>query len=508
MEIRSLFHKKATMNFIEKRSLIFSFWAILGVAAICVGQESPAAPSKEQDPDGLATHDVLQTGQEPKEKEDRDADQPDRNGEGYRTQDILIIDQKEAQSPNESQAAEEPIPIPINAIGMQDEKTLGGQSLIDDVFRSRENRFGFSLGAYQAYTSDIGDGSHPGQSSGIAAFMPRAFFNFGKQKSQFHIDLGTGYRHYYSNSAYNSWDYYAAADYSYAISKRSRFGISDQFTSSYNDAWWFINLNSPIYYDPKYSNEVIFNRQRITRNSLNASYDYRVSRKGELQIFGRYGFYLYPQNTLSNANVVEAGASFDYRFTKWLSLTNSYSVYLYKDNEQFQDSRVHSLRLGGLEFDIGRSWRIWLGGGAGFTNRDDKFYIAPDVNAGIGYTSRNCDFSVTYRRGFTSAIGLSQLTMSDVVSANFGYRLTSRISASLESYYYRSSELDRDGVLETLSGGGGLQFALTKNFVASVNGAYQDQRSHQFSVQGLDINRFTVSAGLTYMWPSRKSTGY
>ena len=72
------------------------------------------------------------------------------------------------------------------------------------------------------------------------------------------------------------------------------------------------------------------------------------------------------------------------------------------------------------------------------------------MNAGIGYTSLNCDFSVTYNRGFTAAVGLSRILMSDVVNAQFGYRITSRISSNLQSHYYRSAELDTDGMLETL----------------------------------------------------------
>lgn len=505
-----MFPKKAA-NLTSKKCWVWSLWILLGAAAICAAQEPPATPAEQQDQGVGRTDSNLQTGQEPEKAKEKDTSQSDQSPEGYHTYDVLKTgqDQGEEKPPDENQPdAKEPIPVPVNAGTGEEKKTLGGQSLIDDVFQRVENRFGFSLSVYEAYTERLSGGSNKyPKSSAITAFMPRVFFNFGGHKSQYHIDLGSGYRHYNNSNELNSWDYYAATYYSYQISKRTSFVLSDQFISSYNDAWSFLSLYSPIYYDLSFSNEVIYDRQRITRNSLIAAYNYQFSSKGHFRVFGGYGAYLYPQNTEANTNGLEGGVSVDYRLKwKWLSLTNSYNAYEVRG--KFRDSRIHDLQITGLNFSMGRSWRAWVGLGVGFTNTDKEFHTGESVNAGIGHTSLSCDFRITYSRGFSAAIGLSTVLMSDIVSARFGYRLTSRISSSLESSYYRSSELDYNGRLDTFSGGGGLQFALTQNLVASVNGSYQDQISHSFSVQGLDIRRYSAYVGLSYMWPSRRSARY
>jgi hypothetical protein len=398
-----------------------------------------------------------------------------------------------------------PAPIPIT----EETASLGLQTFVGDVVKSRKNHWGFSLSAYQGYSTDVSrtDGQSR-QSSSILAFSPRTFFNFGKRKSQLHLDLGTGYRHYYGNNQLDGWDYDGNAQYSYKPSKRSSIQVSDQLTYSNNDSWSFISLNAPLEYKYNFSNEIIFNQQRITRNSLQARLSYQAGRRAELGIYGGYNLYRYTQSTLSSANSFETGASFNFRICKWLHLANSYSVYF--GDERFRSSRIHNLQLGGLDFHLGRSWRIWGGLGANFANQNKDFSFTPGagINAGINYISRRTQFSLTCQRGLTSLIGLSGQLNSDVFTASYGYRMSHRMTASLQSYYYRNSELGSNGRLETLSGGGGLQFALQRNLSASVNGFYQDQRSHDFSIQGLGLSRFSAYAGLQYVWPSRRRADY
>jgi hypothetical protein len=86
--------------------------------------------------------------------------------------------------------------------------------------------------------------------------------------------------------------------------------------------------------------------------------------------------------------------------------------------------------------------------------------------------------------------------------------MTSWMRANLQAYYYRSRELDGDGLLKTFSAGGGFELALSRNIVASVNGFYQNQHTRNFSIQGLGINRVTGYVGLQYFWPSRSERGY
>jgi hypothetical protein len=417
---------------------------------------------------------------------------------------LLIAGVCVAQEPiSEPLGGEEPIPVPIRT--GEPTETLGTQTFADDVFQSLRNHFGFTMGAYEAYTTDISTGGRQQrQGSGITAFIPRAFVNFGKRKSKLHIDVGSGYRIYNRYRQLDGWDYYGAAQYSYRVSKRASFQLSDQLTSSYNDSGSFISLYSPPHYDYDFSNEMLVNRQRITRNSLTAAFDYEPNRRTQLSLFGGYNLYRYPQNDVVNVDGFELGGSLNFKITNWLYLTNEYSAYLNRVDKRFRDSRIHRLQLGGLDFHVGHSWRIWIGGGANIANEDEGFHNGESISSGISYTSRRSAFSVTYQRGFTYAIGISTLLHSDMASARYGYRIKRWMSANLQSSYYRGSELSGSGVIDTLTGGGGLEFAIRQDLIASVNSYYQNQRTHDFSIQGLGLHRFGGYVGLQYVWPSRR----
>jgi hypothetical protein len=192
--------------------------------------------------------------QDQEKSQTQDVPAPDKNKDGYETLDVLITEDSEQEgNASESEETDElqAIPVPIQ-MGDEEPKSLGAQSYSDDVFRSTRNRWGFSLSAYQAYTSALYNGEGVGQSSGITAATSRIFFNFGRRKSQFHIDLGVGYRRYNRSDGFNSWDYDGNANYSYRLSRSVSFTLLDQFTSSYNDSWSFLSLYSPINYYPSF----------------------------------------------------------------------------------------------------------------------------------------------------------------------------------------------------------------------------------------------------------------
>ncbi len=412
-----------------------------------------------------------------------------------------------AQEPNDTTLDnEEPIPIPVQ--DTENQKSLAAKTFVDDVFQSVRNSWGFSLSAYQAYTTDISPMYGPRESSGISAVLPRTFFNAGRKKSKFHVDIGAGYRYYERHRDLNSWDYYGDAQYSYQMSKRTSFQITNQLTSSFNDSWSFLSLYSPLHYEPSFSNEVLFNRQRITRNSLQAAADFRLTKKAQFGVFGGFNYYKYPQQNLRNSNAFDVGGRFEYEFTKWLHFSSQYSTYLNYVDEQSRDAQIHRLQLAGFDFRLSHSWSLSASGGVEYTKYQNRNRFGESVSGGIGYTSRNTMFSLTYQRGFTSAIGISRLMTSNIASAELGYRITPRISARLQGYYYRSTEQDYDGLLKTFSGGGGFEFVLLRDLFLSVNSFYQNQQARNFSVDGLGLNRFSAYAGLQYVWPSRKRSDY
>jgi hypothetical protein len=166
------------------------------------------------------------------------------------------------------------------------------------------------------------------------------------------------------------------------------------------------------------------------------------------------------------------------------------------------------LQVGELDFRLTRSWRISAGGGVDYSRYNERDEFRENVSAGISYTSRRSLFTATYQRGLTSAIGISGILSSEVATGGYGYRVTRWMSARVEAYYYRSSELYSNGLLETLSGGGGLEFALRRNLSMTLNAFYQDQRTDRFSIEGLELNRFTGYLGIQYVWPSRRRSEY
>ncbi len=398
-------------------------------------------------------------------------------------------------------------PIPITTRVEEDTGSLGVQSFVDDVFQSTRNNWGFSLGAYQAYTTELAMGGEPDQGSGITAFMPRVFFNTGKRKSRFHIDLGAGYRLYNHDRDLDGWNYRGDAQYTYQFSRRTGFQLADQFQSAYNDAWDFLSPFSSSRYNRYYSSEVLFNRQRINRNLLMAELNHQATRKARFGVFGGYRMYDYTQDEMVDSNAIDLGGSFYYQLAKWLYVSSSFSTYLNFSGDGYPEEKIYRVQAGGLDFHLGKSWRIWGSGGVDVTDFENYSQVRENIDAGVGYTSRKAFFNATYRRGFTSAIGLSKLLQSNIVSLTLGYRFNRRVNAKLESYYHRSLEEPNNGRLETLTGGGGLEFSLRRDLIMTMNAYYQNQKTQSFSVEGLGLNRLTGYLGLQYVWPARRRSG-
>jgi hypothetical protein len=403
----------------------------------------------------------------------------------------------------------EPIQVPLGTT--EPTRSLAPQTFVDDVFRSTRNHWGFLVSGNEGYSTDVSTSAEPKQDSAITALTSRVFFNLGKRKSVFHLDAGAGYRFYNNQGDLNSWDYYGTAEYGYQFSKRASFQVSDQFTSSYNDSWSFISLSSPLSYsNTSSSSEVLFNRQRITRNGINADFRYQLSRKASFGVQGGYDFYLFTENTLTDSSSPYVGGNFGYQFAKWLNFSFNYSHYFYNADNQNNDARISSLRIGSFDFKLSRGWNLWFGGGIDYANYQNDTSFGESVDAGIGYTSRDMAFNVRYNRGFTSAIGLARLMKTDNVNTEFSYRFTNRTRAWVESYYYRSADQSSAGVLKTYAGGAGFEFAVRQNLFLTLSSFLQNQRESNVpaSGYGLGLNRLTAYVGLQYVWPKRKRADY
>jgi hypothetical protein len=419
-----------------------------------------------------------------------------------------LLQGQEQQNPNKNEDQEQPAeqePTTVEVDQNEPIRSLGAQTFLDDVFENMRNRWGMSVSAGQGYTTDFNLSSAGQQGSMFTSVIPRMFLNFGRRRSMLHIDVGGGYRHYNGKSRdSDTWDYFGNALYSKEISRHTSFSLSNQFKSSYNDSWSFVSLYSPISYDPNFSNEIILNRQRITRNSLATRLSYEATRRITIDLFADYNRYRYTRHTLINSDAFEAGLGVSFRLKKWLSFNSSYSTYLNSVSDNYSDARIQRLQVGGFDFHPTRSWKIWANGGVDYASYRGGSHFDGDLNAGIAYSTRNFTYNTTFQHGFTSAIGISSLMNSDVVGFLLGYRISKWARIHGESYYYRNSEQSGFGVLKSFSSGGGLNLMLSRNFFISSRAFIQAQSSRNFSVAGLGIRRFTVNVGLQYVFPSRK----
>jgi hypothetical protein len=417
--------------------------------------------------------------------------------------------QEEKAVPVEDQNADKAA-MPFTNKNTDDDSSRGAYAFAEDAVRSSRNHWGFSLSAYEAYSTDAIRGIQKNEDATITSLAPRIFFNAGRRKTKFHMDFGSGYRLYRHHKELNDWDYAGNLQLSSQFSRSVSLQLTNLLTSSANDAASIFSFFPSIRNDyPSNSREVLFDdRQRMIRNSIQATMNFQLSRKARLGLSGGYDLYSYSQAQITDTNAIRVGADFEYKVTKWLYFTSSYYDYLNKVDDSSRDVQIHRLKFGGFDFHLTRYWRFWTGGGIDFSRYRGNDRFEENVDVGIGYGSKNTTLSATYRRGLTAASGLSRLMHSDAVGFNLGYRITSRVGSRLVSNYTRSRESFSNGTLKTIAGNASLEFALRDDLFLSLNSSYQNQQQSDFSYGGLQVNRFSVYAGLQYVWPSRRRGDY
>lgn len=379
----------------------------------------------------------------------------------------------------------------------------GGNSFADDLFGDRRRSFGFSLGAYQMYDSNLFFRRSGREDGFVTTIFPRVFFNAGRHRTRFHADYGTGYWLYNGRGGLNAAGHFGNFQFTRQLSRRISFHIADQLSSSPNEYGSFL---SPIVSSTPqvtgFSNEVLVDRQRITRNIITGGLDFQVGRKGSLGIFGGYYLHRYRLRELHNADALQVGATYDHRITNWLYLSNSYHAYLNRVDEFFRDARIHRLQVGGLSFRLGKHWRLNASGGVEWANHLEENRLGESITAGIARNSRDNLILVGYQRGFTSAIGLSRVYRSDIVTAGFGQRISRWMGFRASSSYWRGSGQGTGNEIEYFLAQTGLDFLLRSDLVASIGGSYHNQASGAFASEPLNRERYLVVFGLQYLWPA------
>ena len=388
------------------------------------------------------------------------------------------------------------------------------------------NNFGFSLGANEGYyvndyPVENSDSASDGKSSASATmFTARAFTNYAKGKSTMHLDYGVGFSYYPErrNSADNiNHDINAA--YVYRISAKSRFQIQDHLSSSANDPLGDIfSLNSS--YGRLYSGssyyDLMFAPQRYIRNTVNASFNTDVTGKGtNVRFFGSYDNYWYGEH-YSEINIEDyysatVGVGVNQRIKKRLSLGGTYSMQL---NDGLRDYRIHRVD-GNIQFALSQNVQIYASSGIAFTEydtTDEGFLSRVMASAGISYSTEARSLYANYSRTMMSVGGSRRLLPSDTFTVGLGQPITEKLNLRLTAYYQRSSDYYYSGQLSAYQGQASAEYLLAPGLFASVSYSRRHQDNSISSQDSLDsvsnipyFERSTISAGLQYSWPTRRS---
>jgi hypothetical protein len=111
-------------------------------------------------------------------------------------------------------------------------------------------------------------------------------------------------------------------------------------------------------------------------------------------------------------------------------------------------------------------------------------------------------FSLVYHRGFSIAVGPEAPLNGHILSASFSQWLSQRVNLQISSGYNRGASLKDGSKLEYLSGNAELQIALQRHLMLSGQYSYVSQRGANLFSDEMVLNRYTVSAGLQFLFPA------
>ncbi len=375
------------------------------------------------------------------------------------------------------------------------------ESIAEHAVNDPTNTLGLSLALYEDYADNIFRSSIGGQSVSATSLVPGLFVNAGKGPMQFHADYAIAYGIYRDLSGLNNASHYGGLNYSYRTSAGASFGISDSVMSGPDDFGSFAGANPyqgqrwPVsWIEPDYS------RQRVTSNSLTGSADFQLTGKSVLDVFAAYHLYRWAVQPAQGTDGIQAGAHFGYRLTRRISSSSYYSFYSQEIDAASPVVQVQRIDLAGFEYDLGRRWRATFSAGLGLVRYQGSFDRGADFQAGISRMTRSSLIAVQYERGFTTPIGLPGIYLSDMITADLGHRLTSRMNLRLNGQHSKNVSLRESGHYAIIRGSAVLEFALRSRLVASAHYSYWDQSWTDLLAPPLDTTRWAVYAGLQYTW--------
>ena len=393
-------------------------------------------------------------------------------------------------------------------------------SFSQDAAWNLRNNFGFSLGAHEGYyrnkksfeNTDLD--SDMEQSAYATSLSASVFTNYTRGKYAMHLDYGTGYSFYSEERNFaDPINHNASAAFRYRINNRASFNLQDRLTSHSNDPLGDISsANSSFGRSLIGSSDFdIITEGRYTRNTVSGSFNTDLTGKGtNVNLFGSCDNYWYgkqnPYNfTRKDTYSAKVGAGVSQRITGWLSLGTTYYIQL---NDDLDDSQSHRIEIGSFNFNLSPDIEVFVSGGVVIskTGENGEYRTSEILRAGMTYSTEIGNLFANYSRNMTSVSGFEHMWLSDTVSFGFGRTLGERTNVRTSCNYQRSYNFDKSGHLSVRQLQASVEYVIVSGLFASASYSYRYQKTSIDTLLNVPhYERSTISGGLQYSWPSRRS---
>jgi hypothetical protein len=383
-------------------------------------------------------------------------------------------------------------------------KLTASRRISESPSRESRNTYGFSLGVFGLYDSNIFSSYDSKEGESAVMLMGRVYTNFGRGKSLLHFDYQFAERLYPGRRDLDTQNHDGRFEYTYKASRRTTFSMSDRGRYGPNDILAFTSgsfIQIPIG-DQGPNQQIFFDRQRMWSNFLEARVSYQPSHRNRFDAAVEYRVYRYRSTSRQDTDSVRAFATDEYQFSRRWSIILDASNEWVASSSGGRDGTILRGR-GGLTYRFSKQWNVAGKAGVERAHYGGNTNTRGTYEASVSRTSSSNRLEIRYALLSGYQLGLSGLNRTDRADAVFDQQMWSRVSVHLLSRYYRTSGLADFDNVQTTGGSVGFDYAMQPNIVASVFAHYLYQREGVSPAMGmsLDLDRYLVYGGVYFLFP-------
>jgi hypothetical protein len=372
-------------------------------------------------------------------------------------------------------------------------------SLAERFVGSMRHPVGFSVGVFEFYTPHYRQTPTGPVSASFTSVQPRIFTNFRRSRSEFDLSYGFGFLNGQQNI--HSSEHSAEFNFTRTMSRDTSLQIYDTFRSAVNDYGFSVDSAPLTSSEADLNQELYVPRRRLTTNSLSTTLNYRSSRRSNIGAFATYDLWDYNSPELHGTHGFQIGVRGSYQITSWLFLDSKYSSFINAVDKN-RNTNIQRFDIGSFRFQPRRSVSLFVSGGMEFTNYQGVHQTTASAQGGISYQSRYGSLSLTYHRGFATAIGPGIALSADTLGAAYSQWLSRRINVQIASGYTRGTALVQADTQEYLTANAQIGVVIQRHTMLSAHYWYISQRGANLPVDTPTLKRYTVALGLQYFLPS------